>query len=569
MNASRKILPHKTWLLVSLFIVSLTLSLHSADTCEGRVVNAAGEGVRGVQISLLKNQLTTETDSTGHFMFDFSIVANETPVFSVTPESPGALFLKNKLLFPKGGKLYTPDGKLFQHTMLPAQNSPNSPPLLFAKKTEGDPVSPDTLKLSTFGYVMRHEVDPGQAQLGDFFLYDTRGMDPAEYEKLFCFEVLYIYAYFRDNVPTSAETAPEPKTMYKNIDDPYTVYYDFKSSYNIRNSFSNTHTGIGVTLDSTAKGFIITSVVPGSPAADAKLKKGDIFTTVNSVSVVGLNWKDFRALIMGEPGDSKTLGLDRDGVTINVDIILRSFVYPSVYHSYTEEDSLPLIKMTGFYKSTINGGGTAKEMRNALENYSQDDYVIIDMRGNGGGEINECVNVISEYVPTGTQVAKFTRWDYNFSEDAGKHKDTIYTTNSEGNSLSKKIYVLMDKYSASSSEIFISCLMDNRPDIVCIGEKSYGKARGQVVLLTPMGGIARVTFSTITPLKSPAYDMMGIEPHIAIQPSQDAYEVAVEHIQNAQSSILSKKSGHRKRNSKYYHRTLADLSTKEPWLLMK
>ena len=73
--------------------------------------------------------------------------------------------------------------------------------------------------------------------------------------------VLEYYAYFRENIPESPVIAPAPASMYENIQEPYTVYYNFDQSYLIRNLLSNKHTGIGVQLDSSDAGIKIIYVI--------------------------------------------------------------------------------------------------------------------------------------------------------------------------------------------------------------------------------------------------------------------------------------------------------------------
>jgi carboxyl-terminal processing protease len=366
---------------------------------------------------------------------------------------------------------------------------------------------------------------------------------------------LDIFLVFRDRLPANPESYTSPVDLYRAVREPWTVYYTNDQARQLFSLLASTEIGMGVLIDSVARGLLVTQVIDSSPAHRAGVLRGDTVLSVNDsicagrpVSVV-LDW------IAGQEGDIRVLRLVRLDTERTVTVTLGPYTAPTVY--VDSLDSLTAyIGLTGFYNETVVPGGSAEEFRTALDSTRWASYTVIDLRHNGGGYVNQCLSIAGEFVARGTQVVRATERELTFSVRGGDTTwsgvtiDTVWTTDSAGDEQSRRCYVLVDGYTASASEILVSCLRDWRgSDITIVGERTYGKGRGQYLIgydwdadeyFLSDGGVARVTFSVIEPVLGEPYDSIGIIPDYQIGAGEDALDAALMLIQGSVTKSLAK-----------------------------
>ena len=128
--------------------------------------------------------------------------------------------------------------------------------------------------------------------------------------------------------------------------------------------------------------------------------------------------------------------------------------------------------------------------------------------------------------------------------------DTVYTAEGSGRAASRELFVLVDGYTASASEMLVSCLMEQAGSrVTVIGTPTYGKGRGQVMISGPDSVLAVVTCMTITPVGDSAtvYDLVGITPDVAAD-TADALDLAMDIIGEEEAPAKRRAAGYR------YHR---------------
>lgn len=268
------------------------------------------------------------------------------------------------------------------------------------------------------------------------------------------------------------------KGMFSELDN-YSAYYNREETEALYNNLNNNYAGIGAVLENHDSGVLITEVYEDSPAEKAGLKAGDLITDVDGKSVVGMEAAAAASLIRGEVGTVVRLTIKRQGSVKSISIVRAQIKLKSVHHKI--EGSIGYIKLDSFNE------GVSSEFNKVLTDINKKSIrkLIIDLRGNPGGYVDEAVAIAQKLMPKGP----ITTLDYR-SEEFIDH--TYY---SEGGNPKYIIAVLIDEDSASASEILAGALQDSGTGIL-IGKTSYGK------------GVFQSIFSILTP---EAYNKYGKE----------------------------------------------------------
>jgi carboxyl-terminal processing protease len=316
-----------------------------------------------------------------------------------------------------------------------------------------------------------------------------------------------------------------PQALYRSVNEPWTRYFTPDSARDFLASLTTETAGMGVLLDSVANGFLIKDVFQNSPAQRAGLMKGDTIDSINGRSLAGLSFTEFHAIADGNIGDERTLHILRGPQALAITVALGTYQAPSVMTD-SLDSTTAYIYLSIFLEATEMPGGTAEEMDTALAATQWAAYTILDLRDNPGGEIGQCISVCSQFVPKYTPIIKIHERYLDTIDYSVSTVDTVLVTSFQGNALTRKFMVLTNGYSASASEILVSCLKSNRTDIRIVGTTTYGKARGQMISLTPDSGLVKVTYALLTPMYGSPYDLTGIQPDISVPPDSDAMLVA-------------------------------------------
>lgn len=259
------------------------------------------------------------------------------------------------------------------------------------------------------------------------------------------------------------------KGMFSQLDD-YSEFNDKEETKIYINNLSNTYEGIGASLQSIESGIIVVEVFENSPAEKAGLHSGDIIIAVDGKSVEGMDATNAATLIRGEAGTEVRLTIIRDGWKTDLFIIRGSVINKSV--TYRIEGRIGYIAIDSF------DSGTSKEFNQAIEKINEANIrkIILDLRGNPGGYVDEAVAVARKLIPKGI----VTTLDYK-SEN---YKDQVYYSN--GNHPNYIIGVLVDENSASASEILAGALDDTGVGFL-VGQTTFGKGVFQNIfsILTP------------------------------------------------------------------------------------
>ncbi len=348
-------------------------------------------------------------------------------------------------------------------------------------------------------------------------------------EYLFAWQFLDVYFIFRDRLPSEPYSFNSPQELYRSVNEPYTRYYPPDSIEELTSTLSTSVNGVGIVADSVGPGYAITDIFNDSPAQKEGLMIGDTILSVDGTSLQNVSYEQLSNMLRGEVGEQKLLRIKRNEQVMTLTVVLEEFYSPTVFVDSIDETTA-YIQITAFLNETNVEGGTASEFDQALAETDWAQNTILDLRDNPGGELDQCIRVTSEFLPPSTPIVRVTqRVLVDPNEAQGDTKDTLWQSVAVGgDALQRQFYLLQNNVTASASEILIVSLNQYRPEIRTIGTTTFGKARGQVVGLSPDSGMVRVSYATISPVEGPEYDIVGIEPQIAVTEAQSALDVALQ-----------------------------------------
>ena len=307
------------------------------------------------------------------------------------------------------------------------------------------------------------------------------------------------------------------------VGDEYTVYYtpdEMKQEYD--NAMGN-YVGIGIYMVVNYKEGTITVVEPmkGSPAEAVGIQEGDLITKVEGETITPENVNTMSNKIKGEEGTKVKLEITRDGKTQDVEVE-RKKIEVSHIESKMLENNIAYIQILDF------DGGTAKEFKKNYEDLKSKGAtsLIIDIRSNGGGVVDEAIDILEMICEKNSTLLIETDKDGN---------ETV-TKSKEDPIIDVPIVVLVNGESASASEILAGALKDNG-EAKIIGTTTYGKGVIQTLYqLTDGSGLKMTTAEYCTPNKN-KINKIGIEPDITIELPGNITELTEENDSQLQKAI--------------------------------
>ena len=268
--------------------------------------------------------------------------------------------------------------------------------------------------------------------------------------------------------------------------DPYTVYYPEENVKDLNMMISGKYAGVGALIryNMELKRVVIDEPYENMPAAEIGLKKGDIILAIDDSSMVDKNVPFVSNHLRGDAGTSFILKIQRPttGKTMKFKLTRRSIQLPAVPYYGLQEDGIGYINLNSF---TTN---CAKDVRRAFLEMKKQGMtsLVLDLRNNGGGSLQEAINIVNMFVPK----------DLTLVKTVGKLERTNkeYKTTVEPIDTLIPIVVMVNGESASSSEITCGSLQDLDRAVV-LGTRTYGKGLVQASVDLPYNGNLKLTTS--------------------------------------------------------------------------
>lgn len=311
----------------------------------------------------------------------------------------------------------------------------------------------------------------GAIVLSGFFAFKTKNdklFAIAKNIDIFATMVRELDSYYVDEIDPDELVTIGINAMLEEL-DPYTTYIPEEGSADFRVMTTGEYGGVGALIGNRGEGNIIVMPYTGFPAQSAGLKIADELLKVDTVSVVDKPTSDVSSLLKGPANTEVFVQVKRGDDTLGFNLTRRKIVIKNVPFYGKVDDRTGYIKLSEFTTNASN------EVRNALLDLKGQgiERLILDLRDNPGGLVNEAAEIVNLFIPKGKDIVK----------TIGKLENVNYTYKTTKTPVDKEIplVVLINENSASASEIVAGALQDY-DRAVLIGRKSFGKGLVQTTI---------------------------------------------------------------------------------------
>lgn len=331
--------------------------------------------------------------------------------------------------------------------------------------------------------------------------------DTSKYKYLFTLRDL-IYSKYDGDIDDQKLLEGAMKGMASAVQDPYTVYMTQEEFDTFMESSQGSFYGIGAQLGVRDNKVTIIAPIEGSPAEEAGLKAGDVILKVDDYEVVDLNTEAVVARVRGEEGQPVTLTIQRDGGEPFEVKIVRAEIKNESVKGEMLDDSTAYVQITTFSDEEVSQKFT--DEINALKAQGMK-KLILDLRGNPGGYLDQCVEIASHFIKEG-EIVTYT---------IDKYDQNVVSKSKGGDLLGTPLVVLVDGGSASASEVVTGALRDHQAATI-IGTNTFGKGIVQQLISLPdnEGGLKVTTSKYYTPDGENIHGT-GIAPEITVEIPQE------------------------------------------------
>ncbi len=287
------------------------------------------------------------------------------------------------------------------------------------------------------------------------------------------------------------------------VDDPRTIFYDARELNDLLIQTKGSFSGIGVRIIEVSGEIVVFETIPGSPAEAVGLLPGDRICRAGNQELSGLSLDRAAEILRGEKGSSIALSIKRPGRDDELNLtLLRDEVRVETVFARWERPGLGYLRISNFDSNT---GASFTEKLQFLESGGLEKGLILDLRNNPGGQVDEAVKVAGLIVPEG----EITRL-------VGRDDEIRHIYHSAAPEKDYPIVVLVDEDTASAAEILAGALQD-REAALLVGIKTYGKATVQRLENLSGGNALLLTVAHYLTPFGRDIDGLGLEPDIVVE----------------------------------------------------
>ena len=301
--------------------------------------------------------------------------------------------------------------------------------------------------------------------------------------------------------------------MVKSLEDPYTIFLSPEETKKFKEDISGRFEGIGIEIGKKDEQLQVIAPLEGTPAKTAGLKAGDKILQIDDTPTIDLSIDEAVNLIRGPKGTKVVLTIFREGLKApkEVEITRDVIEIPSMsweLKDISENDKIAYIKIYQFSeKAGFDFAVAVREILNSPAN-----KIVLDLRNNPGGYLEISQEIAGWFLEQGNTVV--------IEDFGGKQDQRIYQSQGNARLLQYPMAVIINKGTASASEILAGALRDNR-GIKIIGEKSYGKGSIQELEELKGGSVLKITVAKWLTPNGELITGKGLEPDIKIEASPE------------------------------------------------
>ncbi len=271
--------------------------------------------------------------------------------------------------------------------------------------------------------------------------------------------------------------------------DPHSSFFTPEEFRKLDEEQSSQFYGIGVSILQHRDGVYVQSVVPGTPAERAGLRYGDRFVSVDGKDAKDWTSSEVSKNVRGEKGTPVQIRIERaaSATPLDFSIVRGGVPLPSVRNTFMLGNSIGYVGLTGGFQQT-----TSDELRTSIADLKKQGMksLVLDLRGNPGGILEQAIQVVSEFIPSGKTVVSVKSSRFDSFRDLRSGGDSPE---------SFPLVVLINGGSASASEIVAGAIQDYGRGLI-VGTDSFGKGLVQRIFKLPFGtGLTLTTARYYTP----------------------------------------------------------------------
>ena len=315
------------------------------------------------------------------------------------------------------------------------------------------------------------------------------------------FVVTYYVATQKFMTPISKATLFDGmlKGLIASLGEPHSVYLDAEDLETMKEHTSGTYAGVGMVLGHGPKGLEAVSVIDDQPAYKAGIKSGDHIVSIDGVDTSSMTIEESAAKIRGNAGTDVTIVVERDNQLLTYTVTREEIVLPTVKSKMLTEH-IGYIRISQFAEHTADDFKTQYDQLRSEGMTS----LVLDLRDNPGGLLNSAQDIASIIMPEGTLVSFTTR----------DNEKRNYV--SEGKNPALPMVVLINKGSASASEIIAGAIQDRKLGTI-LGTNSYAKGTVQSVYPNFEQEGIKITIAKYHTPNDRVIDGTGIQPDVVLE----------------------------------------------------
>jgi carboxyl-terminal processing protease len=302
-----------------------------------------------------------------------------------------------------------------------------------------------------------------------------------------------VYSIVEQNYADKMDTDKIDKSIYDgaipgmlHVLDPHSNFYDPKAYAQMREDQSGKYYGVGMQIQPQGTKIVVLAPFEGSPSYKAGIRPGDVIVSVDGKSTENMDTAGVASLLKGPRGTHVSVTMAREGTAkpLVFDLVRDEIPRYSVDIAYMIRPGIGYIHINGFMETTSH------EVQAALDKFGPNlNGLLIDLRGNPGGLLNEAVEVSDQFLQKGQIVV---------SQRGRAFPDQVYRA-PKGSDAKYPVVVLVNRNTASAAEIVSGALQDHDRALI-VGETTFGKGLVQTVFpISENTGLALTTFHYYTP----------------------------------------------------------------------
>ena len=322
------------------------------------------------------------------------------------------------------------------------------------------------------------------------------------------------------------------KGMLSNL-DAHSSFMDKKETKELQVQTHGEFGGLGITVGMKDGALTVIAPLEGTPADEAGIEAADIILKIDNQATIGMTIDKAVSLMRGKPNTPILLTIVRKGETKPLKIkIIRDIIEIQSVYSKTIGDDILYLRVTSFDQKVVEG------MKKAIKKHSGRKGIILDLRNNPGGLLNQAIGVVDMFVKEGAIVSQ-----------KGKipEENLIYNATSEESDIRTPLVILVNGGSASASEIVSGALQDHKRAVI-VGKKTFGKGSVQVVMPISQDEALRLTIARYYLPSGRTIQAVGVTPDVEvsygeIKKAEEGISIKEKDLQKHLASELEKVDG--------------------------